>query len=129
MHFVDIAPTIVELAGGSWPTARGHAKLPPTPGISLVPAFARDGAVRHETLWWCHQGNQAIRMGDWKLSKRVGSGEWELYDLATDRCEMNDLAARHPDKVRQLADRWQSILDGFVDDLGGPARKKARGKR
>jgi arylsulfatase A-like enzyme len=123
-HFIDIAPTIVELAGGSWPKTRNGAAVPPTPGISLVPALAKDAVVQHEVLWWCHQGNQAIRMGDWKLSMRVGSKKWELYNLKTDRCEMNDLAAKHPDKAKELADRWQAILDGFIKDLGAPGEKK-----
>jgi len=115
-HFIDIVPTIVELAGGSWPKTTGGVSAPPTPGISLVPAFAKDATVKHETLWWCHQGNQAIRMGDWKLSMRSGSKQWELYHLKTDRCEMNDLAAERPDKAKELADRWQAILDGFIKD-------------
>ncbi|NQU25505.1 MAG: arylsulfatase [Candidatus Nealsonbacteria bacterium] len=117
-HFIDIAPTIVELAGGSWPKTRDGAAVPPNPGISLVPTLAKDGVVKHEALWWCHAGNQAIRMGDWKLSMRSGSKRWELYNLKTDRCEMDDLAAKHPDKAKELADRWQAILDGFIKDLG-----------
>lgn len=124
-HFIDIAPTIVQLAGGSWPQTRNGVSVPPTPGISLVPAFTKDAAVHHETLWWCHCGNQAIRMGDWKLAMRVGSKKWELYNLKTDRCEMNDLAAEHPDKAKELAQRWQNILDGFVEDLSASGGRKA----
>jgi len=117
-HFIDVAPTVVAVAGGSWPTTRNGVAVPPTPGISLLPAFAEDGTVNHEALWWCHHGNQAIRMGDWKLSMRVGSKQWELYNLKTDRCEMNDLAAKQPEKRKELAERWQAILDGFIRDLG-----------
>ena len=106
------------MAGGSWPETRNGTAVPPTPGISLLPAFAEDGTGQPEPLWWCHHGNQAIRMGDWKLSMRVGSKQWELYDLKTDRCEMNDLAAKHPEKAKALADRWQAVLEGFINDLG-----------
>jgi arylsulfatase len=63
-------------------------------------------------------------MGDWKLSMRGGSKKWELYNLKIDRCEMNDLAAKHPEKAEQLAGQWQAILDGFIKDLGGPGAKK-----
>ena len=41
--------------------------IPARPGKSLVPAFARDGTVKHDDLWWAHEGNRAIRVGDWKL--------------------------------------------------------------
>jgi len=116
-HFIDIAPTILELAGGQWPQKYKGVPVPQHPGKSLVPAFAKDASVRHEALWWCHQGNQAIRIGDWKLTMRVGSKKWELYDLKTDRSEMNNLAGKHPDKVKTLADKWQAVLDGFRKDL------------
>ena len=128
-HFIDIAPTIVEVAGGTWPRTRNGKRVPANPGISLVPAFAKDGAVKHELLWWCHQGNQAIRMGDWKLSMRSGRKKWELYNLKEDRCEMNDLANQDPARAQALAQRWQEVLDGFVKDLGGPVGKKKARKR
>jgi len=116
-HFIDVAPTIVDVAGGTWPKTRDGRAAPSPPGFSLVPAFARDGAVEHEALWWCHRGNQAVRMGDWKLTMRSGSKQWELYNVKRDRSEMNDLAAEHPDKVKALADRWQATLAGFIEDL------------
>ena len=111
-HFIDITPTILELAGGSGPDPD---QAPPSPGISLVPAFG-DGSVEHEVLWWAHQGHRALRIGDWKLGMLRG-GDWELYNLRTDRSERVDLAAEHPERASQMAARWQRILDGFVADL------------
>lgn len=117
-HFIDIAPTILELAGGVWPRKIKGLPVPPKPGQSLVPAFAADGTVRHESLWWSHAGNRAIRMGDWKLAAKDGQkGKWELYNLRVDRCEMNDLASEHPQKVKQLAQRWEDIAEGFRKTL------------
>jgi len=114
-HFIDIAPTILELAGGTWPK---NAAAPARPGLSLVPAFAADGAVKHEALWWCHSGNRAIRQGDWKLVSKGGyDAGWELYNLKTDRCEMNDLASQYPEKVNHLARRWQNTAETFKRDL------------
>ncbi len=131
-HFIDVAPTILDLAGGAWPKTADGIRVPPTPGVSLVPAFAKDGTVAHDTLWWCHKGNQAIRIGDWKLTQRSGNdSRWELHNLATDRCEMNDLSAKHPEKARTMAARWRTILDGFIEDLRGPAtpqRKRPKKK-
>jgi arylsulfatase len=106
-HFVDLLPTILELAGGgALKTWRGLA-VPPFAGRSLVPALTKDGSVRHEFLYFHHSGNRAIRVGDWKLVSAGRRGPWELYDLRTDRCESRDLAARHPEKVRELSAAWQ----------------------
>ena len=43
--------------------------------------------MKHDDLWWQHEGNRAIRVGDWKLVAAGREGPWELYDLATDRTE------------------------------------------
>jgi hypothetical protein len=93
VHLIDVAPTIIELAGGTWPTTDAEGKpRPQSPGMSLVPEFAADGRVRHPSLWWLHEGNRAIRVGDWKLVA-AKNDPWELYDLAQDRSETTNLAA------------------------------------
>ena len=61
-------------------------------------------------LAWEHEGNRAIRDGDLKLVASY-KGEWELYDLANDRTETRNLAARMPEKVKELASRWQEWAD------------------
>lgn len=117
-HFIDIAPTILELAGAARPKANKAMTAPARPGLSLVPAFAVDRAVNHRTLWWCHSGNRAIRMGDLKLSaKGGGESKWELYDLTVDRGEMNDLASEYPQRVGHLAQQWENIAEGFRKNL------------
>ena len=55
----------------------------------------------------CEFANRAIRIGDWKLVSAGRNGPWELYDLAADRCESNDLSGQHPAKARDLSDAWQ----------------------
>jgi arylsulfatase len=124
-HFIDIAPTILELAGGAWPKTIDGVPVPPKPGRSLVPAFAADGTVTHENLWWCHQGNRALRIGDWKLvSKSNTKDKWELYNLKVDRCEMNDQASQYPDRVKQMAQQWEAVAEGFRMNLKAtPARE------
>ncbi|MBN1418430.1 MAG: arylsulfatase [Planctomycetes bacterium] len=105
-HLIDLAPTILDLAGAPPADARQGMPGPPMHGRSIAPAFARDGALARDALCWFHSGNRAIRAGDWKLVAEGAKGPWELYDLAADRCESNDLAARAPDRVKDLADRW-----------------------
>jgi len=113
-HFIDLPPTILELAGGRWLEKWEGTPVPPSPGKSLVPAFARDGAVTREFLWWYHSGNRAIRMGDWKLVALGNNGPWELYDLRTDRCESNNLVARNPEKAKTLAEQWTRHEQEFL---------------
>jgi arylsulfatase len=117
VHLIDVAPTIIELAGGTWPTTDAEGKpRPQSPGMSLVPEFAADGSVRHPSLWWLHEGNRAIRVGDWKLVA-AKNDPWELYDLAQDRSETTNLAASHPDKVREFETLWQQQLEAFTQDF------------
>lgn len=112
-HFVDILPTLVALAGGD-AAANLPPGAPPLSGRSLVPAFRNDGAVRHEFLYFNHNNNRAIRVGDWKLIATGEEGPWELYDLAKDRCEMRNLASAQPERVQKLAAMWKERDDTFT---------------
>jgi arylsulfatase A-like enzyme len=112
-HVVDLLPTLLDVAGGSPPEAADGRSAPARPGKSLVPVLARDGTVQHDALWWAHEGNRAIRVGDWKLVAAKGD-TWELFNLATDRTETHDLAREHPEKVRELSEHWQRLWDEFA---------------
>jgi hypothetical protein len=72
--------------------------IEPLEGKSLVPSLA-DEPIGHDLLAWEHEGNAAIRDGDWKLVRQGAKGAWELYDLATDRTELSNLAEQHPERV------------------------------
>jgi len=124
-HLIDLAPTILEMAGGKWPADNLG---PPPPGQSLVPSFRKDGAVRHDYLWWYHKGNGAIRVEDWKLVA-AGTSSWELYDLSTDRSEAHNLAATHPDRVKEMEKEWTRRTEEFktvaMQDLS-PGKEQLR---
>ena len=100
-HLIDIMATLVELAGASYPQ-----KATPLVGRSLLGAFAGK-VIDREALYWEHEGNRAVRQGNWKLVARH-KGPWELYDIAKDRVEGTDLSASQPDKVRELAKLYQA---------------------
>jgi len=118
-HFIDVVPTLVDLAGGK-DTSAGEGAPP-------LPVFRKDGTVERDHLYFNHSNNRAIRMGDMKLVAAGQDGPWELYDLSRDRCEQNNLAARHPDKVRQMAERWTQLDEDFVHVReAAPASAKAR---
>jgi arylsulfatase A-like enzyme len=112
-HVIDIAPTLVKLAGGEWPASRGGQSVPPSPGVDLSPTFAQDEPLNRDPLWWFHEGNKAIRAGDWKLVAAKGE-PWQLYNLAEDRGETNDLAATQPGRVEQLANEWTQITESIA---------------
>jgi arylsulfatase A-like enzyme len=111
-HVVDLVPTLLEIAGA---THAQSAKAPPLPGISLRPYFAEEKKTDRAPLWWLHEGNRAIRDGDWKLVA-TRSGEWELYDMAKDRGETQNLAKSMPDQVSKLAAKWQATAQQFRKD-------------
>jgi arylsulfatase len=79
---------------------------PRYPGQSRVPLFATDGSSRSETIWFSHEGNRALRMGDWKIVAAGAEAAWELYDLSNDRSETRNRAKEKPEKLKELVDRW-----------------------
>ena len=115
-HVVDLAPTLLELAGVAPPPSGGPAR----PGRTLVPALDRDVPIARDGIYFNHEGNRALRMGDWKIvSFSENKDAWELYDLGKDRAEMNDLSGRDPDRVRDMERRWKALTDQFARDAEG----------
>ena len=106
-HLVDFMPTLIELAEGSYPQTFAGQSIPPLEGRSLVPILRGQKRPPHETLCWALFGNRAVRQGDWKLVWGASDRRWELYDLAADRTETNDLAAEHPERVEAMAAEWE----------------------
>lgn len=113
-HLIDMVPTILELAGATAPKTVKGQRVPPAPGKSLVPAFSRDGSVSHDYFWWFHDGNRAIRVGDWKLVADHKK-PFELYDMRTDRSETDNLASKYPEKVKELEGAWTLHAEEFRD--------------
>ena len=134
-HLIDLVPTLLELAGGQRPGTWEGRPVPAPPGRSLVPALAKDVTVPRDSLWWLHEGNRALRVGDWKIVAAGVESPWELYDLSTDRSESNNLAAQQPDRVKQMAGLWTKQTEEFAalarkDAPPAPeaGRRKAKGE-
>lgn len=104
-HVIDIAPTIFDVVGLAKPTTWEDEQLPPAPGKSLTPAFEQNVRIERDSIWWLHEGNRAIRVGDWKLVA-AKSDPWELYNLATDRAETRDLYHAQRSKAKELEEMW-----------------------
>jgi arylsulfatase len=112
-HVIDLVPTMVEAAGGKPAAAWNGRPRPPAAGKSLLPLFAKDGTVAHDSLWWLHEGNRALRAGNWKIVAAGKESPWELYDLTSDRSESQDLAKVRPETVRALAADWKRQFDRY----------------
>lgn len=108
-HVMDLMPTLMEVAHAEYPAQlNGHQKTSLT-GTSLIPAL-QGNQLPERSIGFDHQAAHALRQGDWKLvwSKRMPREiEWELYNLADDRCEMNDLANQYPERVKAMAAEWE----------------------
>ena len=125
-HLIDILPTLVELAGAEYPEEFAGRAITPVQGRSLVPIFQGEQRIGHEWLYFQFSDNRALRRGDWKIVSARG-GPWELYDLAADRTELNDLADQHPDKVQELAQQWHHVA-AEIDQLQPRRRKPVAGR-
>jgi len=109
-HLIDLMATCLDLAEAEYPREIAGRTIQPLEGVSLRPALAGQPLRRTQPLFWEHEGNRAVRDGDWKLVAKH-RGDWELYDLAADRTEMHDLAAQQPDRTKQMAEQWQAWAD------------------
>lgn len=109
-HLIDIMATCVALSGATYPARFQDHAIQPMEGVSLAPTFQGNSIDRKSPLFWEHEGNRAIRVGDWKLVSKH-PGEWELYNMQADRTEMHDLASQQPQRVQELASLWQTWAD------------------
>ncbi|GAB5404849.1 MAG: hypothetical protein Aurels2KO_30800 [Aureliella sp.] len=105
-HLVDLMATAVDLAGADYPDRfHGGSRIKPMEGKSLRPAFG-GSLIEREAIYWEHEGNRAVRVGDYKLVAKGSAAPWELYNLAEDRSEQNDLAADDVARVVQMSRLW-----------------------
>lgn len=116
MHISDIMPTLLEFAGTQYPESFQGRQLPPIYGKSWLPMLeGREEAIRSndDILAWEIFGNRALRQGEWKIRwqwKPFGTGDWELYNLATDSAERSNLAAQNPDKLIAMLELWDDYV-------------------
>lgn len=104
----DVLPTLSELCGAEVPEDAD--------GLSILPTLLGSGEqARHEFLYWEYGGQLAVRVGDWKGILRrqgrgswsevleSGAGTWSLFDVSKDVSEQHDVAAEHPERLKELA--------------------------
>ena len=127
-HVVDIVPTLLDLLGIDPPKQVRGASVPPYPGVSLLPAIQGSAQpVKRDYLYFTHEGNAALRVGDWKIlytntgkpkgnvpaERTTEAAGWSLYDLSTDRCEQIDLATKQPERLNEMLEQWRKLNQTF----------------
>ncbi len=101
-HVVDIMTTFCEAAGVAYPSEHQGRPVTPAEGRSLAPLIDGRAASLDRALFWEHEGNKAVRLGDWKLVRKYPE-RWELYNMQKDRTELNDLAPGEAGRVTEMA--------------------------
>ena len=116
MHVADLMPTLLDIAGASYPKTINGRELPALLGkswVSMLAGQAESPRTEQDYLAWELFGNRAVLQGQWKLRweyEPFGKGKWELFNLAADPAEKKDLAAEQPDKVKALVELWDNYV-------------------
>jgi arylsulfatase len=136
-HAIDLVPTVLEALGVEPPAEVGGVAQRPIHGVSFAHTFdAADAPTRKVVQYYEMFASRAIWRDGWKAVAEQEQGvalteaglaaqHWELYHVAEDFSECDDLAERHPDKLRELIDRWWAEA-GKYDVLPLDARLQAR---
>ncbi|MBL8175429.1 MAG: sulfatase-like hydrolase/transferase [Bryobacterales bacterium] len=98
----DLLPLALRLAGASIP------KNPQLDGIDPLGALRAKTKMPPRDLFFEYQKHQGMRSANWKIVRTAPQSPWQLYDLARDIGESNDLAATNPSRVNELASRYET---------------------
>ncbi|WP_395749525.1 arylsulfatase [Prosthecobacter sp.] len=107
-HLVDVLPTLAEITGAKVPETFPDREPTPLAGISLAPIFAKSDTQPRPPIHLLFSSDRGLRDGEWKLVS-FQSHPWELYHIATDRSELHDVAAQHPDIVERMVKQWHDM--------------------
>lgn len=111
-HVMDIAPTLMELAGTTHPTSYKGKPVEQPLGKSMVSFLSKKSPTLYgpdEALHWEYNDSKALRMGNYKatwISKPLGSEAWQIFDMSVDPGESNDLSSKMPAIQQKLVNAW-----------------------
>lgn len=112
MHVNDLMPTLLDVAGATYPKTHDGQDVPALAGkswTSVLAGQAESPRTDRDAIGWEVFGNRALRQGDWKVRwewKPFGKDAWELFNLVADPAERHDLAAEQPDKLKAMLALW-----------------------
>ena len=101
MYITDITATCIDAAGATYPTEYNGRQITPIEGESFLQMLQGRDWRRESPIFWEHEGNRAVRIGEWKLVSEYGLA-WELYNMDEDRTELNDLSSGDADRARMM---------------------------
>ncbi|MEJ6643648.1 MAG: arylsulfatase [Akkermansiaceae bacterium] len=101
-HLIDIMATCLDLGDATYPSTKT-----PVEGTSLAPILEGKSINRGKPIYFEHEGNRAVRDGEWKLVAKGTNGPWELYNIPADRTEQHNLADKHPDRLKTMAAQYE----------------------
>ncbi|MCP4451654.1 MAG: sulfatase-like hydrolase/transferase, partial [Planctomycetes bacterium] len=109
-HLIDFMATALELSGATYPKTHRGEPVRPLRGKSLVPVLKGDTREPHEAIYLKFSKYKGLRAGPWKIAWE--KGPWELYNIESDRCELNNLADQHPEILNTLINRYDTWAEG-----------------
>jgi arylsulfatase A-like enzyme len=126
-HVVDVMPTILAAGRVTYPIEFGGSAIQKLDGESLMPLIDGRDWSRERPLFWEHEGNAAVRIGNFKLVRKFNQ-PWELYDMEKDRTELCNLFGKNDPLTKRLIreyDAW-ATASGVMDwNIGLPKLLKA----
>lgn len=124
-HLIDIMATAIDLAKADYPKEFSGNAITSLEGTSLRTALEGNEIERGSPIFFEHEGNRAVRDGKWKLVSKGSKNPWELYNMETDRTEMNNLIDSEP----EVASKMIAQYDAWADHVGAvPYHELKRGK-
>lgn len=120
-HLIDLLATVIDVSDSTYPSEFNGQSTTPISGKSLLPIFQGQQREAHDWLYFQFSNNRAIRKGDMKVVS-VKGGKWELYDLAADRTELNDLSKKNPQLLKELSQLWYHVAE-TIDEAPAKMRK------
>ena len=107
-HIIDILPTFSEIAGATYPKQFNGNEILPVEGKSLLPVLQGNTREGHDEIYWEYTGNRAMRAGNWKIVWDKLTKNWELFNMASDQTETNNLADSNSERTQEMIIKWQA---------------------
>lgn len=107
IHLVDFMPSLLEIAGVTYPSTYQNNTVYPMVGESFISKIKNNSWSRRNPIFYEWAGNRSIIDGKWKMVSTYPKNQWELYDLENDRTESKDLAKSFPAIVEKLDNAYQ----------------------
>lgn len=113
VHLIDVLPTLADLSGAKIPSEHPTRELRPVSGVSLRPILEGQKLKRSEPIHFQFATDFGLRDGDWKAVSFKGE-EWELYNIATDRTELVNVAEAEPGRLKAMVEKWKEMTENVL---------------